>query len=122
MFIPERVSFEALPPPAPKQDKSKLQVTSNKALLAMVLLPIAHRGALGAGALSHAALIPSFLGALWSGLAASATKSAPTWVWPAGVLPSLLTLAVRLARSFSLADLPDCNFTLALAVAATCDW
>lgn len=37
----------------------------------------------------YAALIFSFLGALWWGLAAAHRPSAPVWVWPGGVLPSL---------------------------------
>ena len=39
--------------------------------------------------MAYAALIFSFLGALWWGLAAAHSDSAPLWVWPVGVLPSL---------------------------------
>jgi hypothetical protein len=42
----------------------------------------------------YAALIFSFLGALWWGLAAAHRTSAPLWVWPVGVLPSLASLVV----------------------------
>jgi hypothetical protein len=44
-------------------------------------------------AFAYAALIFSFLGALWWGLAAARPERAPAWVWPVGVLPSLLALA-----------------------------
>jgi hypothetical protein len=44
-------------------------------------------------AFAYAALIFSFLGALWWGLAAAQPERAPAWVWPIGVLPSLLALA-----------------------------
>jgi Protein of unknown function (DUF3429) len=40
----------------------------------------------------YAALIFSFLGGLWWGLAA-ASERAPTWLWSIAVLPSLLALA-----------------------------
>lgn len=42
-------------------------------------------------AFAYAALIFSFLGALWWGLAAAQPEAAPAW--PVGVLPSLLALA-----------------------------
>ncbi|WP_372693245.1 DUF3429 domain-containing protein [Brevundimonas sp.] len=48
-------------------------------------------GALGL-AYAYAALIFSFLGGVWWGLAAMARGQAPTWVWIAAVLPTLLTL------------------------------
>lgn len=44
-------------------------------------------------AFAYAALIFSFLGALWWGLAAAQPVRAPAWVWVAGVLPSLIALA-----------------------------
>lgn len=44
-------------------------------------------------AFAYAALILSFLGALWWGLAAAESETAPQWVWPVGVAPSLLALA-----------------------------
>lgn len=43
-------------------------------------------------AFAYAALILSFLGGLWWGLAAAA-KDAPRWLWVAAVSPSLLALA-----------------------------
>jgi hypothetical protein len=42
--------------------------------------------------MAYAALIFSFLGALWWGLAAARSDCAPLWVWPVGVLPSLASL------------------------------
>jgi hypothetical protein len=44
-------------------------------------------------AFAYAALIFSFLGALWWGLAAAQPERAPDWVWLAGVAPSLIALA-----------------------------
>jgi len=41
----------------------------------------------------YAALIFSFLGGLWWGLAAAAGDAAPGWLWGASVLPSLAALA-----------------------------
>jgi hypothetical protein len=42
---------------------------------------------------AYAALIVSFLGGLWWGLAAQALSPVPRWVWVAAVLPSLVALA-----------------------------
>jgi hypothetical protein len=44
-------------------------------------------------AFAYAALILSFLGALWWGLAGAQPDVAPSWIWVAGVLPSLIALA-----------------------------
>lgn len=44
-------------------------------------------------AYAYAALIFSFLGGVWWGLAATAQDGAPRWVWIAAVAPSLLALA-----------------------------
>lgn len=41
----------------------------------------------------YAALIFSFLGGLWWGLAAAASDRAPAWLWLVSVLPSLAALA-----------------------------
>jgi hypothetical protein len=43
-------------------------------------------------AFAYAALILSFLGGLWWGLAAQARRPAPRWTWVAAVIPSLLAL------------------------------
>jgi hypothetical protein len=48
-------------------------------------------GALAFGWL-YAALIFSFLGGLWWGLAAAAPSRAPDWLWGISVLPSLIAL------------------------------
>ena len=42
---------------------------------------------------AYAALILSFLGGIWWGLAARAPARAPTWMWFAAVAPSLVALA-----------------------------
>ena len=42
---------------------------------------------------AYAALIFSFLGGLWWGLAAMGGNRTPTWAWVAAVVPSLLALA-----------------------------
>ncbi len=42
---------------------------------------------------AYAALILSFLGGLWWGLAARAPDRAPDWLWIASVAPSLIALA-----------------------------
>lgn len=44
-------------------------------------------------AFAYAALILSFLGGTWWGLAAHARNTAPRWIWVAAVTPSLLALA-----------------------------
>ncbi len=44
-------------------------------------------------AYAYAALILSFLGGLWWGLAAAAGPRAPRWLWVAAVVPSLIALA-----------------------------
>ena len=44
-------------------------------------------------AYAYAALIFSFLGGVWWGLAAATGLKAPKWVWIASVAPSLLALA-----------------------------
>ena len=47
-------------------------------------------------AYAYAALILSFLGGLWWGLAARAVDRAPKWVWVAGVVPSLVAFATAI--------------------------
>lgn len=42
---------------------------------------------------AYAALILSFLGGLWWGIAARAPATAPRWLWVASVAPSLVALA-----------------------------
>ncbi len=43
-------------------------------------------------AFAYAALILSFLGGLWWGLAAAGADRAPVWMWVASVVPSLFAL------------------------------
>ena len=54
--------------------------------------PEQHFTALALG-YAYAALIFSFLGGMWWGLAAQAGARVPGWVWFAAVLPSLIALA-----------------------------
>lgn len=42
---------------------------------------------------AYAALILSFVGGLWWGLAARDPARAPPWIWVAGVIPALVALA-----------------------------
>ncbi len=75
-------------------------------------------------AFAYAALIFSFLGALWWGLAAAQPDRAPLWVWPAGVMPSLLALAACVPWAVG-AEWPGPSLVaLALGIAATAlvDW
>ncbi len=48
------------------------------------------------GAFAYAALILSFLGGLWWGLAAANTGRAPAWLWVAAVVPSLFALTTAI--------------------------
>lgn len=47
-------------------------------------------------AYAYAALILSFLGGMWWGLAAQALGTVPGWIWVAAVTPSLVALASAL--------------------------
>ena len=47
-------------------------------------------------AFAYAALILSFLGGLWWGLAAASADRAPTWLWVASVVPSLFALVTAI--------------------------
>lgn len=89
----------ALPPHSPALPP--LARTLGFAGLAPQLIAVA---ALASGALewryaalslayAYAALILSFLGGLWWGLAARAEREAPAWLWVAAVVPSLVALA-----------------------------
>lgn len=49
---------------------------------------------------AYAALILSFLGGMWWGLAARSPERAPAWIWFAAVAPSLLALATFLPWVF----------------------
>jgi hypothetical protein len=52
---------------------------------------------------AYAALIFSFLGGVWWGLAAAARGPVPRWVWTVAVLPSLIALASALPWAAGLA-------------------
>jgi len=70
-------------------------------------------------AFAYGALILSFLGALWWGLAAAQPDAAPEWIWPAGVLPCLIALVTCVPWAIG-ADWPKPSLLiLALAIAAT---
>ena len=62
-------------------------------LLALLAGPDDWRFAALALAWGYAALIFSFLGGLWWGLAARAGDAAPGWLWVAAVAPSLIAFA-----------------------------
>jgi hypothetical protein len=49
---------------------------------------------------AYAALILSFLGGMWWGLAARGSERIPLWIWLAAVTPSLLALATYLPWIF----------------------
>jgi hypothetical protein len=51
-------------------------------------------------AYAYAALILSFLGGMWWGLAAQARGPVPHWVWVAAVAPSLIALASAMPWAF----------------------
>lgn len=72
-------------------------------LLAAVAGPPEWRWSALAIGWGYAALILSFLGGLWWGLAAGSpdeARRAPTWLWIAAVMPSLLALATYLPWVF----------------------
>lgn len=70
-------------------------------------------------AVVYAALIFSFLGALWWGLAGAQLARAPTWIWSAGVLPSLVSLLILLLRMIGQLGAPGALSILALGIAAS---
>ena len=84
--------------------------------------PLEWRYAALAIAWGYAALIFSFLGGLWWGIAASRIKEGervPTWLWVASVLPSLIALATYLPWVFGL-DWPGPSLVaLGLAIVAS---
>ncbi len=91
-------------------------------LAALVLLasgPIEHRHLAQLLAIIYASLIFSFLGALWWGLAAAQVTRAPTWIWSAGVLPSLVSLLVFLLWASGHLGMPGALSILALGIAGS---
>jgi len=88
-------------------------------LAALALLasgPIEHRHLAQLLAITYAALIFSFLGALWWGLAAAQVARAPAWIWSAGVLPSLVSLLVFLLWASGHLGTPGALSILALGI------
>jgi hypothetical protein len=89
------------------------------ALIAVVWGGSDYRFSALAFAFAYGALILSFLGALWWGLAAAQPDIAPKWIWPVGVLPCLVALATCVPWAIG-ADWPKPSLLiLALAIAAT---
>jgi len=70
-------------------------------------------------AYAYAALIFSFLGGVWWGLAAAARAKAPRWVWIIAVLPSLIALATALPLMNGQADLGSPLMALGAFIAAS---
>lgn len=68
-------------------------------------------------AYAYAALIFSFLGGVWWGLAAMARGVAPRWVWIVAVLPSLISLATALPLVTSQAGLGATLIVLGVFIA-----
>lgn len=89
------------------------------AALVIVIGPADYRIGAMALALAYAALIFSFLGGLWWGLAAAQLQDAPVWVWPIGVLPSLLSLAIGISWAAGIAQLPALLAILAAGIAGS---
>ena len=86
----------AVPPPLPAFARflGYAGLLPQAAVLASLVLggPDIRFTALSVG-FAYAALIFSFLGGVWWGLAAAAQGPVPRWVWAVAVLPSLLALA-----------------------------
>jgi hypothetical protein len=63
------------------------------AFLTIATASLDYRFSALAFAFAYAALIFSFLGGLWWGLAAAQPERAPKWIWAAGVMPCLIAVA-----------------------------
>lgn len=70
-------------------------------------------------AITYAALIFGFLGALWWGLAAAQPTRAPAWIWWAGVLPSLISLFLFLRWASGHLETPAALLSLAFGIAGS---
>ena len=79
--------------------------------------PEAHFSALALG-YAYAALILSYVGGLWWGLAARAQQP-PGWIWIASVLPSLIALATAWPWMVGLTWPRPSLIALGIALAAT---
>jgi hypothetical protein len=88
----DAMNTAALPPAARYLGYAGL-LPQGAALLTIAAASPDYRYTALAFAFAYAALIFSFLGALWWGLAAARPEQAPQWVWVAGVMPCLLALA-----------------------------
>lgn len=69
-------------------------------------------------ALSYAALILSFIGGAWWGLASHAKGRVPLWIWLAAVAPSLIALAAMSALIFGRSPQPGLLTAGAALIAA----
>lgn len=70
-------------------------------------------------AFAYAALILSFLGGLWWGLASAMPRPAPAWLWLAAVTPSLVALLSFLPWAFAGTWPAPSLLLLGLAIVAT---
>jgi len=75
-------------------------------------------------ALSYAALILSFLGGIWWGMASRVTGEPPRWLWFAAVLPALIAFASFLPMAMGARDaaLPPLVLGSALIISLWVDW
>ena len=94
------------------------------AALVVVAGPLDQRFSALALAFAYSAVIFSFLGGVWWGLAAGTLEAAPTWIWPIGVLPSLIAVAVCVPWAAGAAWPEPSLLVLALGIAASpvVDW
>jgi hypothetical protein len=94
------------------------------AALVIVAGPLDQRFSALALAFAYAAVIFSFLGGLWWGLAGRAGDAAPRWVWVIGVVPSLIAVAMCVPWAVGAAWPEPSLLVLALALAASplVDW
>lgn len=112
-----RDRWHAVPPPARLLGPAGLLPQGAAALL-VVGGPLEWRFTALALAFAYAALILSFLGGLWWGLAAAA-RQAPGWVYGAAVVPSLFALATCIPWSIG-TDWPGPSLiALGLAILAS---
>ncbi|WP_380787096.1 DUF3429 domain-containing protein [Sphingomonas sp. R86521] len=80
------------PPPLPRWLGYAGLLPQVLALIAVAAGDVGGRFTALALSYAYAALILSFLGGMWWGLAAQARAPAPRWVWFAAVAPSLIAL------------------------------
>jgi hypothetical protein len=68
---------------------------------------------------AYAALILSFVGGLWWGLASHNPANAPPWIWAASVIPSLVALASAIPWTIGAAWPGPSLVLLGLSIAST---